>query len=44
MSRKMTKEEYFQKEKELIGSSTVDFDGPVLIGGKGVVGYESNGK
>lgn len=44
MSRKMTKEEYFRKEKELIGSSTVDFDGPVITGGKGVIGRDLDGK
>ncbi|PIU99740.1 MAG: hypothetical protein CO056_02425 [Candidatus Tagabacteria bacterium CG_4_9_14_0_2_um_filter_41_11] len=44
MSKKRTKEEYFAKEKELIGTSTVDFDGPVIIGGKGIVGYDLNGK
>jgi 4-aminobutyrate aminotransferase-like enzyme len=36
MSRKMTKEEYFRKEKEFIGTTTVDFDGPIITGGKGI--------
>ena len=48
MARKMTKmtkkEEYFQKEKELIGSSTVVYDGPVLTGGEGVLGFDLDGK
>ncbi len=48
MARKMTemtkKEEYFQKEKELIGSSTVVYDGPVLTGGEGVYGFDIDGK
>lgn len=36
--------EYFAKERELIGSSTVDFNGPVITGGKGVWGYGLDGK
>jgi len=44
MFKKMTKKEYFAKEKELIGTSTVDFDGPVITGGKGAIGYDLDGK
>ncbi len=44
MFKRMTKEEYFAKEKEIIGSSTVDFDGPILTGGKGVTAYDLNRK
>ena len=44
MPEKITKKHYFLKEKELIGSSTVDFDGPVIIGGEGVIGYDLDGK
>ena len=45
MARKMTKkEEYFRKEKELIGSSTVNYGGPVLTGGEGVYGFDLDGK
>ncbi len=43
-AKKMTKAEYFEKERTLIGSSTVDFDGPVLTGGKGVIAYDLGGK
>ncbi len=42
--KKMIKEEYFKREKESIGSSTVDVGGPDLTGGKGVVGYDLDGK
>ena len=44
MPEKITKKHYFLKEKELIGSSTVDFDGPVITGGEGVIGYDLDGK
>ena len=44
MARKIIKEEYFLKEKELIGSSTIDFDGPVIIGGNGIISYDLRGK
>lgn len=44
MPKNTTKEQYFQKEKELIGTTTVDFDGPVIAGGKGAVGRDLNGK
>lgn len=44
MSDKIIKEEYFNKEKQLIGTTTVDFDGPVITGGQGVVGRDLNGK
>ena len=33
-----------QKKKKFIGSSTVVYDGPVLTGGKGVNGYDIDGK
>lgn len=36
MYKKRTKEEYFAKEKEIIGTSTVDFHGPVITGGEGI--------
>lgn len=39
-----TKEEYFKKEKEIIGTTTVDFDGPVIVGGKGVWAYDLDGR
>ncbi len=44
MHKKRTKEEYFAKEKEIIGTSTVDFNGPVITRGKGVVGRDLDGK
>ncbi len=44
MAKKRTKEEYFAKEKELIGTSTVDFDGPVITKGEGITGYDLDGK
>lgn len=37
--RRITEKEYFGKEKELIGTSTVDFGGPVLTGGKGITAF-----
>lgn len=44
MSKKRTKEEYFAKEKEIIGTSTVDFGGPVITAGEGVYGFDLDGK
>ena len=43
MSRKMTKEEYFEREKKSVGTSTLDFTGPVLTGGEGVTAYDLDG-
>lgn len=42
--RKTAKERYFERERAVIGSSTVDFAGPVLTGGKGAVAKDLNGK
>ncbi len=39
-----TKEEYFSEESELIGTSTLDFGGPIFTGGKGAVGHDLDGR
>lgn len=42
--RKTAKDKYFEREKKVIGSSTVDFNGPVLTGGEGAVAHDLNGE
>lgn len=44
MVRKTAEEKYLEREKAVIGSSTVNFAGPVLKGGKGIIGRDLNGK
>lgn len=44
MPEKTAQEEYLEKEKKLIGASTVDFTGPVLTGGKGIFVCNLNGE
>jgi len=42
--RKTAKDRYFGRERAVIGSSTVDFSGPVLTGGKGAVARDLSRK
>ena len=44
MPRKTAQEKYFEREKAVIGSSTVDFSGPVLTGGQGLIAKNLNGE
>lgn len=44
MPRKTAQEKYFEREKAVIGSSTVDFNGPVLTGGHGLIAKNLNGE